>query len=100
MLAGSIVQVRPERKALNAEVSPTCCSGREQRSKTAHAGSAISINSQKTALRNRLRAGRRELAPGEHKLKSRKAARAILRVAQFAAGLRVAIYLPFDHETD
>src|SRR5882757_3792584 len=41
LLAGNIVQVRLERKALSAAVSPTCCSGREQRSKTAHAGSAI-----------------------------------------------------------
>jgi 5-formyltetrahydrofolate cyclo-ligase len=58
------------------------------------------MNSQKAALRNRLRAGRRALNPVEHKLKSRKAARAVLRVAQFAAGRRVAIYLPFDHEAD
>jgi len=43
LLAGNIVQVRLERKALSAAVSPTCCSGREQRSKTAFAGSAISI---------------------------------------------------------
>jgi len=37
LLAGNIVQVRLERKALSAAVSPTCCSGREQRSKTASA---------------------------------------------------------------
>jgi predicted RNA-binding protein with PUA-like domain len=43
MLAGNIVQVRPERKALSAAVGPTCCSGREQRSKTAFAGGAIPI---------------------------------------------------------
>ncbi len=41
VLAGNIVQVRLERKALSAAVSPTCCSGREQRSKPAHAGGAI-----------------------------------------------------------
>ena len=44
MLAGNIVQVRLERKALSAAVSPTCCSGREQRSKTAVAGGAIYMN--------------------------------------------------------
>ena len=44
MLAGNIVQVRLERKALSAAVSPTWCERhREQRSKTASAGSAISI---------------------------------------------------------
>src|SRR3981189_3375171 len=43
LLAGNIVQVRLERKALSAAVSPTCCSGREQRSKTAYTGGAISF---------------------------------------------------------
>jgi hypothetical protein len=43
MLAGNIVQVRLERKALSAAVGPTCCSGREQRSKTAFVGGAILV---------------------------------------------------------
>jgi hypothetical protein len=43
LLAGSIVQVRLERKALSAAVGPTCCSGREQRSNTAQADDAISL---------------------------------------------------------
>jgi hypothetical protein len=60
MLAGNIVQVRPERKALSAAVGPTCCSGREQRSKTASAGSAIPLI-MKAALRKKLRAARRAL---------------------------------------
>jgi 5-formyltetrahydrofolate cyclo-ligase len=51
-------------------------------------------------LRKRLRAGRRELKPADHRQRSLRAARVILRVAQFGAGRRVAIYLPFDHEMD
>jgi hypothetical protein len=57
MLAGNIVQVRPERKALSAAVGPTCCSGREQRSKTASAGGAIPFF-MKTTLRKELRVRR------------------------------------------
>jgi 5-formyltetrahydrofolate cyclo-ligase len=51
-------------------------------------------------LRKQLRAGRRDLEPADHRRRSLQAARAILRVAQFGAGRRVAIYLPFDHEMD
>ncbi len=101
MLAGSIVQVRPERKALNAAVSPTCCSGREQRSKTAHAGSAISkIADNKTLLRRELRARRKALPAALHAARSGQAAKFITRLAQFSCGRRIALTLSFDREAD
>jgi hypothetical protein len=67
MLAGNIVQVRPERKALSAAVGPTCCSGREQRSKTAFAGSAIRFF-MKATLRKQLRSRVRAESGVEHLL--------------------------------
>ena len=72
MLAGSIVQVRLERKALSAAVGPTCCSGREQRSKTALAGGAIPLTPfpVKATLRKELRARRSALEPAEHRQRS------------------------------
>ena len=97
MLAGSIVQVRLERKALSAAVSPTCCSGREQRSKPAHVGSAISM---KSTLRKLLRTKRRSLGTAENRKRSQLAAQAIMRLPGFVAGARIALYLPFDGETD
>jgi 5-formyltetrahydrofolate cyclo-ligase len=97
MLAGNIVQVRPERKALSAAVGPTCCSGREQRSKTASAGSAIPI-SMKASLRKQLRVQRRALSEPDHWHRSLAAAAAIMRLRFFRAGRRVALYLPFDGE--
>jgi 5-formyltetrahydrofolate cyclo-ligase len=100
LLAGNIVQVRLERKALSAAVSPTCCSGREQRSKTAYAGSAISYSAMKMRLRKELRAKRRGLPPAEHALRSNLAASAVTRLSAFKAGARVAVYLPFDRETN
>ena len=101
MLAGIIVQVRPERKALSAAVGPTCCSGREQRSKTAHAGSAIPSRVQvKAALRKQLRAARRSMSAAEHQRRSVEAAAGIMRHRLFSAGKRVALYLPFDGEMD
>ncbi len=99
MLAGNIVQVRPERKALSAAVGPTCCSGREQRSKTASAGSAIPL-SMKATLRKQLRAARRALREPDHWHRSLAAAKAIMRSRFFRAGCRVALYLPFDGEAD
>ena len=98
MLAGNIVQVRPERKALSAAVSPTCCSGREQWSKTAYTGSAISFST-KVKLRKELRAKRRALPPADHARRSNRAVSAVTRLAAFKAGARVAVYLPFDGET-
>src|ERR1700760_2754093 len=97
MLAGTIVQVRPERKALSAAVSPTCCSGREQRSKTAHAGSAIPL---KRELRKAMRKARRALSAAEHRRRSRLAALHAMQAPGFAAGKRIAAYKPFDRETD
>jgi 5-formyltetrahydrofolate cyclo-ligase len=98
MLAGNIVQVRPERKALSAAVGPTCCSGREQRSKTAHAGSAIPFV--KESLRKELRAQRRSLSDSDYRRHSLAAARSVMRLPMFSAGKRVALYLPFDREVD
>jgi 5-formyltetrahydrofolate cyclo-ligase len=97
MLAGNIVQVRLERKALSAAVGPTCCSGREQRSKTAFAGSAIPLQMQAT---RQLRVERRALREQDHRHRSLAAARAIMRLRFFRAGKRVALYLPFDGESD
>ena len=80
MLAGNIVQVRLERKALSAAVGPTCCSGREQRSKTASAGSAIP-SFMKAALRKQLRAERLALSEPDHRHRSVAAARAIIGIS-------------------
>jgi 5-formyltetrahydrofolate cyclo-ligase len=99
LLAGNIVQVRLERKALSAAVSPTCCSGREQRSKPAHAGGAISL-SMKPVLRKQLRVKRRSLSPAEHSALSKAATKAVAGLPMFRAGKRVALYLPFDREVD
>jgi 5-formyltetrahydrofolate cyclo-ligase len=54
----------------------------------------------KQKLRKELRGKRRSFTPAEHALRSNLAASAITRVAQFKAGARVAIYLPFDRETN
>ena len=99
MLAGNIVQVRPERKALSAAVGPTCCSGREQRSKTASVGSAIPLF-MKATLRKQLRVQRRAVSEPDHWHRSLAAARAVARLRSFRAGCRVALYLPFDGEVD
>jgi 5-formyltetrahydrofolate cyclo-ligase len=99
VLAGNIVQVRLERKALSAAVSPTCCSGREQRSKTASAGSAIPIR-MKAAIRKEMRSQRRALSAAEHRRRSMLAAKAVAGLPMFRAGKRIALYLPFDRETD
>lgn len=54
----------------------------------------------KAALRKQLRAKRRALSSAEHALRSNLAASAITRLAAFKAGARVAVYLPFDRETN
>jgi 5-formyltetrahydrofolate cyclo-ligase len=54
----------------------------------------------KRQLRKELRAKRRSLTPAEHALRSLLAASAVTRMPQFKAGARVAIYLPFDRETN
>jgi 5-formyltetrahydrofolate cyclo-ligase len=54
----------------------------------------------KTTLRKDLRSKRRSLPPAEHGKRSSRAALAITRLAGFKSGARVAIYLPFDGETN
>jgi 5-formyltetrahydrofolate cyclo-ligase len=54
----------------------------------------------KALLRKQCRAARRALPPAEHARRSALAASAIIRLAAFKAGRRVALYLPFDGETD
>jgi len=54
----------------------------------------------KATLRKQMRLRRRALNPAEHDSRSRKAARAVTRLPMFSAGKRVAVYLPFDRETD
>jgi 5-formyltetrahydrofolate cyclo-ligase len=54
----------------------------------------------KGTLRKQLRTARRGLCPSEHALRSRRAASSIARLSAFKAGSRIAVYLPFDGETD
>jgi 5-formyltetrahydrofolate cyclo-ligase len=54
----------------------------------------------KDSLRKKLRAQRRSLRDSDHRRRSAAAAKAILRLRMFSAGKRVALYLPFDRETD
>jgi 5-formyltetrahydrofolate cyclo-ligase len=54
----------------------------------------------KATLRKQLRVARRALPPAEHSIRSNLAASAITRLGCFKAGARVAIYLPFDRETN
>jgi 5-formyltetrahydrofolate cyclo-ligase len=54
----------------------------------------------KAQLRKELRARRRGLKAADHALKSNLAASAITRLPAFKPGARVAIYLPFDRETN
>ena len=54
----------------------------------------------KIALRKSLRGARRALSATEHRRRSALAARAVARLPMFAAGKRVALYLPHDRETD
>jgi 5-formyltetrahydrofolate cyclo-ligase len=54
----------------------------------------------KGKLRKELRAKRRSLTAAEHELRSSRAASFITRLAAFKTGARVAIYLPFDRETN
>ncbi|MDP8985275.1 MAG: 5-formyltetrahydrofolate cyclo-ligase [Pseudomonadota bacterium] len=61
-------------------------------------GSAISLS--KAKLRKELRGQRRSLGATEHAMRSALAASAIARLPAFKAGARVAVYLPFDRETD
>jgi 5-formyltetrahydrofolate cyclo-ligase len=54
----------------------------------------------KATLRKQLRAQRRSLSVAEHARRSRLAAKAIAGLPEFRAGKRIAVYLPFDRETD
>ena len=54
----------------------------------------------KAALRKQLRAARRALSGAEHRRRSTRAALGVTHLAAFAAGKRIAVYLPFDRETD
>jgi 5-formyltetrahydrofolate cyclo-ligase len=54
----------------------------------------------KAHLRKQLRRARRSLNPADHALRSALAASAITRIAAFKPGARVAVYLPFDRETN
>jgi 5-formyltetrahydrofolate cyclo-ligase len=54
----------------------------------------------KEQLRQQLRLERRSLEPADHALRSTLAASAVTRLAAFKHGARIAIYLPFDRETN
>jgi 5-formyltetrahydrofolate cyclo-ligase len=54
----------------------------------------------KGKLRKELRARRRSLSPAVHTLRSNLAASSISRLSAFKSGARVAVYLPFDRETN
>jgi 5-formyltetrahydrofolate cyclo-ligase len=54
----------------------------------------------KTKIRKHLRAQRRSLSAADHGRRSGLAAKAVTRLPMFKAGNRIALYLPFDRETD
>jgi 5-formyltetrahydrofolate cyclo-ligase len=54
----------------------------------------------KAALRKHIRAERRSLSTADHRHRSRLAAKAVAGMPVFRAGKRIALYLPFDRETD
>jgi 5-formyltetrahydrofolate cyclo-ligase len=54
----------------------------------------------KVKLRKELRAKRRSLTAAEHSRRSNLAASSITRLAAFKPGSRIAVYLPFDGETN
>jgi 5-formyltetrahydrofolate cyclo-ligase len=54
----------------------------------------------KAKLRKHMRAQRRSLSAADHGRRSSLAAKAIAGLPMFKAGKRVALYLPFDRETD
>ena len=54
----------------------------------------------KATLRKQLRDQRRALSESDHRHRSLAAARAIMRLRSFRAGCRVALYLPFDAESN
>jgi 5-formyltetrahydrofolate cyclo-ligase len=54
----------------------------------------------KSELRKQLRTARRCLPAAEYLRRSRLAVKNVVRLPGFACGKRVAVYLPFDNETD
>jgi 5-formyltetrahydrofolate cyclo-ligase len=54
----------------------------------------------KAKLRKHMRAQRRSLSTADHGYRSRLAAKAVAGMPVFRAGKRIALYLPFDRETD
>jgi len=54
----------------------------------------------KGKLRKELRAKRRALGAADHARRSSLAASSITRLAAFKSGARIAVYLPFDRETN
>jgi len=54
----------------------------------------------KGQLRKQLRAARRGLSAADHASRSKLAASFVARLAAFKTGSRIAVYLPFDGETD
>jgi 5-formyltetrahydrofolate cyclo-ligase len=54
----------------------------------------------KEKIRKHIRAQRRSLSTADHGHRSRLAAKAVAGLPMFRAGTRIALYLPFDRETD
>src|SRR4030081_3702117 len=54
----------------------------------------------KATLRKHMRSQRRSLSGPDHGRRSRLAAKAVAGLPVFRAGKRIALYLPFDRETD
>jgi 5-formyltetrahydrofolate cyclo-ligase len=54
----------------------------------------------KAKIRKHMRAQRRSLSTADHGRRSKLAAKAIAGLPMFRAGKRIAVYLPFDGETD
>jgi 5-formyltetrahydrofolate cyclo-ligase len=54
----------------------------------------------KSNLRKHMRSQRRSLSAADHWHRSRLAAKAVAGMPMFRAGKRIALYLPFDRETD
>jgi 5-formyltetrahydrofolate cyclo-ligase len=58
------------------------------------------MSGQKSSLRKQLRAKRRSMSAADHQQRSRLAAKTLARLPMFKSGARIAVYLPFDRETD
>ena len=54
----------------------------------------------KATIRKHIRAQRRSLSTADHGYRSTLAAKAVAGLPMFRAGKRIALYLPFDRETD